>query len=356
MSQGHGSIMRDRVCVAAAALALVFAAGCGDSGSGTGDDVGGTSTEGTGDTGDVAEPVWEEAFDTTGAGSLSGVWGSGPDDVFMVGGDGDAAAIFHWDGADWSAMDAPDGAPLMVWAYGFGADDVWAVGLDGVALRYDGATWTAVDTGLTDDIWGVFGHAPDDLWIVGGDPTGDAPITAHWDGQAFTPVELAAEENDRQAVALFKVWGIDDLLFAVGQSGLIVRWDGEAWKQESAGAKADQDFVSLWGTSADHIVAVGGRGNARISVYDGEGWETTAPSGYGGLNAVFMGEPDEAVIGGIYGYVGRFDATTGELTDEVAPTGLDVHAMWGDGAGRHYAVGGTFTDPHEGVALVRTWP
>ena len=39
---------------------------------------------------DSADPgatvTWSEAFDTSAAGSLSGVWGTGPDDVFIVGG------------------------------------------------------------------------------------------------------------------------------------------------------------------------------------------------------------------------------------------------------------------------------
>ena len=346
--RGHRAARR-----VAVAVALLLTA-CGDDGAVSPD--GGGADTGS-ETGGTDEPLWEAAFDTAAAGPLSGVWGSGPDDVFVVGGADIQGEVYHWDGAAWAAQDVPDGVPLLVWSYGFGAEDVWSVGLDGAAVHWDGAAWTPVETGTDQDLWGVFGFASDDLWVVGGSPPGDAPTILHWDGTAFDAVELDPAQNPLEVAALFKVWGIGSRLFAVGERGLILRWDGEGWEREDAGAKADQDFVSLWGTSEDHIVAVGGRGNARIAVYDGAAWETFAPSGYGGLNAVYMAEPNVAVVGGIYGYVGRFDLDLGELIDEVAPTGLDIHAIWGDGAGRHYAVGGVFMSPwDEGVALVRYAP
>jgi photosystem II stability/assembly factor-like uncharacterized protein len=154
--------------------------------------------------------------------------------------------------------------------------------------------------------------------------------------------------------SLFKVWGIGGKTFAVGQQGLLLEYDGQDWLRVPAGAEADADFISLWGTSADNIVVVGGRGNGRIATYNGTEWTTIAPGGVGGLNAVFMEEPGSALVGGLPGYVGSFDPATKEVTPEPVFTDLDVHAMWGDGMGRVYAVGGNFMAPHRGVAWVRT--
>lgn len=298
--------------------------------------------------------TWAEAFDTSGAGALSGVWGSGPEDVFVVGGTPDQGEVHHFDGTSWSEMQVPAGVPLLVWTYGFGRDDVYAVGVGGGAIRYDGVGWSALDTGTDEDLWGVWGAATDDVWVVGGVVGDGEPVILHWDGATFSPVGLDPAENTRGASSLFKVWGIGGKTFAVGESGLIVEWDGAAWRGVSGGANADDDFVSLWGTAADHIVAVGGRSNARIARYDGTSWTTEAPSGVGGLNAVFMGAEDEAVVGGIYGYTATFDPGTGELAGDPVVTDYDIHAIWGDGAGRHYAVGGHFFEPYTGVALVRT--
>jgi len=155
------------------------------------------------------------------------------------------------------------------------------------------------------------------------------------------------------------VWGIDGRIFAVGQVGLILELVGDDWMKRDAGAQANQDFISLWGTSEDALVVVGGRGNARIATLEGTVFDTLAPgaglpAGTGGINAVFMDDPAQAIVGGVVGLAGAFDPDRGELVIEPTPTDIDLHAMWGDGAGRTYAVGGTFLPPDEGVALVRT--
>lgn len=307
----------------------------------------------SGEDGGTPEPSspWSEAFDAPEAGSISGVWGSGPDDIFAVGGD-ETASVMHYDGTEWTAMDVPE-VPLLVWSYGFGPDDVYAVGLEGVALHYDGTEWTELNTGTTQDLWGVWGTATDDVWVVGGSVDGTGEVTIlHWDGTAFSPSVVAESEVPSGIEALFKVWGIGSKVFAVGQSGLILEWTGTEWLRQGAGAQANDDFVSLWGTSEDRIVAVGGRGNARIATYDGTTWTTIAPSGIGGLNAVFV-EGDTVVVGGVEGFVGLFDDATGDLVPEDSGTRFEVHAIWGDGTDRYWAVGGNFRAPYRGVAIVR---
>lgn len=298
--------------------------------------------------------VWSEAFDTSKTGALSGVWGTGPDDVFIVGGTPAKAEVHHFDGDKWQPMDLPDGVSLLVWSYGFGPDDVYAVGVGGAAVHWDGKAWSKLDSGTNEDLWGVWGANNKDMWVVGGTVGKGAPLILHGDGTKFVKVALEPAENTRDATSLFKVWGIDGEVFAVGEAGLIVRWDGKKWRAQSAGALANDDFVSLWGTSKDHIVAVGGRAGGRIATYDGAKWTTTAPSATPGINAVFMQEPGRAVVGGISGLGGTFDVATGALTLEDTFASRDLHALWCDGAKRCYAVGGLFTAPFAGMALVRT--
>ena len=52
--------------------------------------------------------------------------------------------------------------------------------------------------------------------------------------------------------------------------------------------------------------------------------------------------------------MGRYTPSTGELTEEGILTQTDIHAIWGDGEGTFYAVGGNFLEPYVGVAYVRT--
>ena len=302
---------------------------------------------------DNREPAeWNAPFDFAGVGALSSVWGTSPDNVYIVGGTPEQGEIYHFDGQSWRQMAIPN-VPILVWVYGFAPDNILAVGVGGGVLRYDGAEWRKLDAGTTEDLWGVWGPAPDDVWIVGGTVGDGAPALLHFDGVTFTPVGTPA--NDRNATSLFKVWGIGSKVFAVGERGLIIEYTGGAWAQRPTGADADEDFVSLWGTSEDHIVAVGGRSSARLAVYDGKGWKTSKFAALPGLNAVFIDEADMAVVGGMNGYVAAFDPRTGALTAEQSGTTEAIHAIWGAGDGRYYGVGGRFSRPYRGVALLRSY-
>jgi hypothetical protein len=332
--------VRGALAVAFCALATT-AADCPPNGNDAGPD-GGTAA------------AWAEAFDTTEAGSVSGVWGSGPNDVIAVGGDATAGTIFRYDGSDWTKQDIPD-VPLLVWVYGWGADDVIAVGTDGGCVRWDGSNWNLCTTGTDQDLWGVFGFASNDVWVVGGDTDGDVPLILHDDGSGFAPVALDEAQNPTGAKSLFKVWGIDGRLWAVGERGLILEYVSGAWTRQPAGALADDKFVSLWGTSADNITAVGGLGNARIARFDGTSWETVAPSGIGGLNAVFMTEAGKALVGGVEGFLATWDLGAEDLAFEEVDTRWDIHALWCDSVSRCWAVGGNFRSPFRGVALTREY-
>lgn len=304
----------------------------------------------TTDSATTAGVAWSAAFDPAGAGALSGVWGSGPDDVWVVGGTPDRADVFHFDGAGWSPVSAPD-TGLLVWVYGFGPDDAIAVGVGGGVARWDGANWEAVDSGTTADLWGVWGRAPDDLWIVGGDPGAGEPTILHGDGTSFTPVALDPAQNDRLAHALFKVFGVGGRTFAVGQAGLIVEWDGGAWVQRPTGAAATDDFVAVWGASDDDLLAVGGRSNAQLARFDGATWTTTSEGSVPGLSAV-TAVPDGFVVAGLSGWVGHVGGDGVPVREDgVGP--MDLHAAWFDGEERVYVVGGRFYEPYEGTALVR---
>lgn len=306
----------------------------------------------TADSGVGDEPAWSEAFDATGAGALSGVAGTGPSDVWVVGGTPEQGTIRHFDGTDWAEVPAP-AVGLLVWVVAWSPDEALAVGVGGGIARWDGAAWAAVDSGTTTDLWGVWGTSPDDVWVVGGDPRAGEPVILRGDGGGFAPVPLDPAENDRLAHALFKVWGVDGRVFAVGQSGLALEWDGAAFAQLSTGADATDDFVSLWGESVGDVVAVGGRSNAQLGRFDGSTWTTTQEPGAPGLSAVAT-SADEVVVAGIGGWAGHLDAK-GALVRERAG-GHDLHAAWHDGEGRFYVVGGRFYEPYEGTALVRESP
>ncbi|MBX3205290.1 MAG: hypothetical protein KF764_09485 [Labilithrix sp.] len=120
-------------------------------------------------TGPSGAPVWTEV-DTQSSASLSAVWGSGPNDVWIV---GDRGTVRHWTNGPvkrWEIVAVPTDRDLhAVW--GSGANDLWVVGDFGTVLRYDGVEWRAADAvfpvGVTPHLRGVWGSAADDVWVVG---------------------------------------------------------------------------------------------------------------------------------------------------------------------------------------------
>lgn len=105
--------------------------------------------------------------------------------------------IARWDGASWSALESmPSGRFVDLKA--FGPDDVWVLTGDDQAQHWDGTRWTA----MTLPVGGAAsldGVASDDLWAVGHRRTEPAagageteltqPVAVHWDGRAWEPVE-----------------------------------------------------------------------------------------------------------------------------------------------------------------------
>ncbi|MEM1417787.1 MAG: hypothetical protein AAGH15_23005 [Myxococcota bacterium] len=268
-------------------------------------------------------------------GWLLSVWGLAADDLHAVGGTRDDGRVIRFDGESWTVVDTGLDVPLLNWVFGFGPDDLWVVGNAGTIVRFDGTSWFTVPSPTTQDLWGVWGSGPDDVWAVGGGIFGGGaasaePVLLRWDGSAWSPVPLP--ELDRPTTALFKVWGTDsDDVVAVGQGGMLLRFDGNAWAQVVLDATAD--LISVWGTGPDRIAIAGGRNNARFVTWDGAEWSVGSLDGQPGLNGVWMGDPDVIHFAGTDGRLFRVDFASGDLLEEsfadCPPPCPDFHAIFG---------------------------
>jgi hypothetical protein len=308
-------------------------------------------THGTGG-GDAGPPAWQAVYEDKGLdGALLSVWGSGPDDVYAVGGplgnSGFEALVVHYDGKGWSRL-APGGADSFWWVHGSGPSDVWMVGDKGRITHWDGASFRDDPRPTTARIWGVWAASPTDAWAVGGTPEGGtaAPndIVLHWDGQQWTQEVLPGAPLGR---SLNKIWGTSSHdLYAVGELGTIWHRKGTAWTQESAPATGT--LLTVFGCSATEVYAVGGNDVLRS---DGATW--TKAGGVtltNAVNGVTCGGPGEALIVGFGGLKQRL--VDGAWVDDFlsAPHG-DLHGSWSDGHGAFWAAGGDFiTSAKPGVA------
>ncbi len=294
---------------------------------------------------------WEESLKVDqSVGAFFSVWGAAPDDVYAVGGNNDKGVLYHFDGTSWSPEAVPGSPPLLNWIDG-SAGDPWIVGNEGVAMVRTDESWERRDTPTSQPLWGVWATSSSEVWAVGGDPlTQDPGVVVHYQGGSWTEVELP--ELDRPSRALFKVWGTaPDNVYVVGDGGVILHYDGGSWVQQSSGTT--KDLISLWGTGADEIVAVGGRSNATIARFDGQQW-TSEVGTESGLNGVWVDSSGKAHVCGQLGRVGVVDRGASTYESQTI-TNLVLHGAFGFDGGPHFVVGGSLdrNPPWEGVILLR---
>lgn len=296
---------------------------------------------------------WTPAFDAADLGWMMSGWGPGDGTLWVAGGTPARGRILHFAGGVWSEVDPGIEVPLLNWVHGTSSADVFAAGNGGTVLHFDGSGWTRQSTPVATPIWGLWAVAPDDVWAVGGDVAAEGPpLVLHYDGRDWTRAALPTLVRPRVA-AFFKVWasGPEDV-YAVGQNGAVVHYDGASFTELFVGVS--QDLIGIWGTGADDVMMVGGRGTAEIVHFDGSEWRRASAFAFPGLNGVWMRRAGIAHAVGVGGVVLRIDASTLEASEESGvPTRLDLHSVFGDAGGRLVALGGNFTTPERGVALTR---
>jgi hypothetical protein len=98
------------------------------------------------------------------------VWATVDGHAFMG---GDARYLLHWTGAKFEAFDQPGNVPIVsthaIWGTSFG--NVWAGGVTSAGtsflIHFNGAYWTAVDSGIDGALNAISGLSSGEMWIGG---------------------------------------------------------------------------------------------------------------------------------------------------------------------------------------------
>lgn len=277
--------------------------------------------------------------------SLRAIWGSGRHDVYAVGyrGGQSQGVVVHYDGASWS--DQSVGSSLCgVW--GTGPDAVWIAGADdqgNTALwKLSGSEWKPVrvpKAGRATALTGVNGapvilglldlpRESDDFefgktiafaleergglfqrrdlitvsrpiaqprWGIWADGKGGATVTGWWgiagrlDASGFHP----QTGNAALGKHLFGVAGTSASdVVAVGALGAMLRWDGKTWSADPAGK--DHDFTGIH--AADGAMAATGRGGLLLERRNGR-WATVETGTLEDLWAAWVSGDQVFVVG-----------------------------------------------------------
>ena len=113
----------------------------------------------------------------------------------------------------------------------------------------------AATSGTTNWLNGVWGSSPSDVFAVG-----ERGTILHYDGSAWSA--MASGTSNR----LNGVWGSSSSdVFAVGEPGTILHYDGSAWSAMTSGAT--RSLRGVWGSSSSDVFVAGGYGT--ILYYNG---------------------------------------------------------------------------------------
>lgn len=217
------------------------------------------------------------------------------------------------------AGSTPDNNLIDVW--GSAADDIYAVGYKGTILHFDGKTWSAMDSGVEEDLEGVWGYVLKDAQgaVIRTDvfAAGSGGRILRYDGKTWAPERVISDPDPSspkpQPVTdnFHDIWGIpatgpepqSPTVIAVGGEGLIVRYEATlkefremqqrvAYQYNCGDTLCDGYTYQRWslerlggvfGASPSYFVAVGNNGS--ILSYDGTAWARQAVTKTGGGTA-----------------------------------------------------------------------
>jgi hypothetical protein len=276
-----------------------------------------------------------------------GVWGSGPNDIFVV---GDNGRIVRYNGTAWSVMNSgTDRLFSSVWGssssnvlaavyqYTAAAGGGWNT--FGEVDRYDGAAWAYMSGTMGVPCTRVWGSGPTDVFVVG-----EFGLIRHYNGSNWSMMDSGTDSH------LQGVWGSGPSnVYAVGydpdtSTGLVLRYNGSAWSQVQIGSPVHR-LDAIWGSGPNDIFVVGSGGD--IWHHNGLTWSTMSHpppdpnpgwgGGTGALYNVWGTGPSDVFAVGPFGRIYHYNGTA--WTRMYSGTLSDLNAVWGSGPSNVYAVG-----------------
>jgi len=221
--------------------------------------------------------AWAEN-DPEGQPPMYGDWGFATDNYWAVGGLM-VGEIWHWAGGPLWVQDyaLEQDERIFRAVHGYDPLDVWAVGDVGLVSRYNGIAWDTItyQCPTQANLYGVWAANSNDVWICGGDQawwgaSGGNGVIFRLMGGLWIPQVLPPEIPTLRAI-----WGFaTDDIWAVGDWGTILHWDGFTWNLVAEPLETNYDYRGVFGCYPWSVWAIGvepGMSNAIIQ-WDGVSW------------------------------------------------------------------------------------
>ncbi|MFC1978742.1 WD40/YVTN/BNR-like repeat-containing protein [Chloroflexota bacterium] len=127
-----------------------------------------------------------------------------------------------------------------------------------VPATADEDTWSAMTSCTDVSLWGMWGSSSSDVFAVG-----DSGTIIHYDGSSWSSMESGTTADLRG------IWGISSTnVYITDDTGGILHYDGSTWSGMDSGTTAN--LRGIWGSSSTDIFAVGSGGT--VLHYNGSTW------------------------------------------------------------------------------------
>jgi hypothetical protein len=185
-----------------------------------------------------------------------------------------------------------------------------------------GGGWTTAATGTTRNLQGVWGPASSSVFAVGNNGT-----ILRYNGAAWSPMTSGSSSF------LGGVWGSSSSnVFTAGTNGEILRYNGATWSPMTSGFGGT--YFAVWGTAANNVFAVGS--SAKVSRYNGSVWSDFSPPSGNTWYGVWATGSHVFVVGA-GGTIRRHDGSTWQTL--ASGTTVDLQAVSGTSITNVFAVG-----------------
>jgi hypothetical protein len=194
------------------------------------------------------------------------------------------------------------------------------------------AGWTAMNSWTTGYLTDVGGCSGSDVFAVG-----ESGTIVHYDGSNWSTMSSGTTEH------LYGVWcnsGSD--VFVVGAGGTILHYDGITWTAMTSGTTTAY-FSDVWGSSGSDVFAVGSSGT--VLHYNGTAWSSMSSATGEGLTGVWGSSGSDVFAVGDHSikihyngtsWSAMLPVTTGSLNGIWGSSGSDVFAVGESGTILHY--------------------
>ena len=235
-------------------------------------------------------------------GNLFSIIGFSEEDVWTVGDwfgapttSGAGSYIVHWNGKAWQTIKLNFEGLRAIW--GKSSNSLYAVGYYGTILRYNGSTWSKMNSGTELNLKDIWGTSDTDIYAVGGDDSQGIGILLHFNGNSWRKIYERTYTSNLPSGLTSTIWGLSDQYYLNSGSG---QYKGKDTSWRFIEAPTDNTYLeAIRGESEKNLFFVGPFG--LIVHWNGKSWHRydeffKKPNG-DNLFGAWVGEKDVVVVG-----------------------------------------------------------